>query len=350
MAGYSEFSFTAIWARIDGAADSVLVKSGHGRRGVVVDLPDEELVALQNRVNPLIADLEALRHQTLEAVDRRARVLVPLPGAVAFVALLLGGQGLVSALVFGALAAAAGWFVAMGNRASEYQTAVKSRIASVTTGALAGLEHTAEPETDLAFVRDWQLFPELQSARTLDCLTGIRNGFSVRLSEMQVGYSPSAKQDMLDHTLSFAVFEVEGFAHGSGAITLTPNDAPRRLLAEQAKASGVQATLTGDADFDLVYKLRVSQPGALDTLTPELRSGILGLARVAPAGRPYVVLTPEYLVVLFPTLHPDLAFHAPPYWVPIDAEALVAQFASDLAIRIKLLNAVLSLQFPRSQE
>lgn len=350
MAGYADFSFTEIWARIGGVADSALAKSSLAPRGVVVDLPDEERDALQSLVSPMVADLEALRLQTLETVDKRARLLVPLAGGAAFIALLLGGQGLVSALIFGALAAVAGWFLAMGHRASKYQAAVKSRIAPVTTGLLAGFDHGVEPETDLARVRDWQLFPKLQSARTLDRVAGVKNGFAVRLSEMQVGYSSSAKLDMIDHTLSFAVFEVQVASDGIGAIALTPNDAPPRLLAEQAKSDGLRATLTGDADFDRVYRVRVNPPDALAALTPDLRSAILGLAVEAPAGRPYVVLTPEYLVVLFPTLHADLAFHVPPYWVPIDAQALVAQFASDLAARTKLLNAVLNLPFPQARE
>lgn len=46
---------------------------------------------------------------------------------------------------------------------------------------------------------------------------------------------------------------------------------------------------------------------------------------------------------LFPTRHSDLAFHVPPYWVPLDPGALVEKFASDLALRNRLVDAVLAL-------
>jgi hypothetical protein len=55
------------------------------------------------------------------------------------------------------------------------------------------------------------------------------------------------------------------------------------------------------------------------------------------------VFLPGYLAVLFPTKFADLAFHVPPYWVRIDADALLAQFASDLAVKNTLINAVLHL-------
>lgn len=151
MAACSDFSSTALWARIGGAADSTLAASGLAPRGVVVELPDDERDALVSRASPFIAGREDLRLQTYAAVDKRARLLVPLAGGTAFIGLLLAGQGLVVALIFGLLGAMAGWFLAMGKRSRDYQNAVKSRIAAATTESSSGHEHAVEPETDLAF-------------------------------------------------------------------------------------------------------------------------------------------------------------------------------------------------------
>ncbi|MCA9863108.1 MAG: hypothetical protein KC432_08810 [Thermomicrobiales bacterium] len=101
--------------------------------------------------------------------------------------------------------------------------------------------------------------------------------------------------------------------------------------------------LTGDSDFDAAYSLRISDPGAVDVLTADVRSAIRALGEAAPAGHPYLVLKPGSLTVLFPTQQADLAFHVPPYWIALDADSLVAQFASDLALKNGLLNAVLAL-------
>lgn len=342
MAGYSDFSFTSLWARVGGGADKALAASGNAPRGVVVDLPEMERAALAAQITPHLAGLETLRLQTLSTVDSRARLLVPLLGGGVFVALLIGGQAVSAAVLFGALGAVVGWFVAMGNRSGSYQAAVKARFATVTSAHLSGFDHIVQPETDLAHLRSWHLFPELQSARTLDRIKGARDGRSLSLSEMSVAFAPG-KRDRLDHTLTLSVVEVASGAIDGAVIVLTPKDAPPRLLQSQASASDLPVGATGDAAFDAIYNLRLNPPEAAGQLSSALRSAILDLGNKGPAGRPCLVFLPGYLAVLFPTNFSDLAFHVPPYWVPVDADALLAQFASDLAVKNSLINAVLAL-------
>ncbi len=342
MAGYSDFSFTSLWARIGGGADKALAATGNAPRGVVVDLPEAERAALYAQITPHLAALEDLRLQTLNTVDRRARLLVPLVGGGVFVALLVGGWGVTTALIFGVLGAFVGWFIAMGNRSGSYQAAVKTRFATVISAHLSGFEHIVEPATDLAHLRTWQLFPELQSARTLDRIKGTRDGRSLSLSEMSVAFAPG-KRGKSDHTLTLSVVEVTSGAVDGAVIALTPKDAPLRLLESQARSSDLPVATTGDAAFDAIYTLRLAPPDAASQLSHALRSAILDLGSKGPAGRPCLVFLPGYLAVLFPTRFSDLAFHVPPYWVHIDADGLMAQFASDLAVKNSLINAVLAL-------
>ena len=342
MTGYADFSFTSLWARIGGSADQALKATGNAPRGVVVALPEEERAALAAQIAPHLDALEALRLQTLATVDSRARLFVPLAGGGAFVALLVGGQGLASAVIFGLLAAVVGWFIAMGNRSSKYQATVKSRFATVISAHQSGFDHVVEPETDLARLRSWRLFPDLQSARTTDRIKGQRDGRSLSLSEMSIAYAPG-RRGSTDHVLTLSVVEVASGAVDGAMVVLTPKDAPPRILASQGKAADLPAAFTGDAAFDAAYSLRSSDPDATRLLTADRRAAILALDKVAPAGRPYLVFLPGYLAVLFPTMFADLAFHVPPYWVRIDADALLAQFASDLALKNSLINAVLHL-------
>jgi len=342
MAAYSDFSFTSLWARIGGGADKALAASGNAPRGVVVDLPEAERAALAAQITPHLAGLEDLRLQTLRTVDSRARLLVPLVGGGVFVALLIGGQAASTAVIFGALGAVVGWFIAMGNRSGSYQAAVKTRFATATSAHLSGFDHIVEPETDLAHLRSWHLFPDLQSAETLDRIKGARDGRSLSLSEMSVAFAPG-RRGKLDHTLTLSAVEVASGAIDGAVIVLTPKDAPPRLLQSQASASDLPVGATGDAAFDATYTLRLNPPEAAGQLSSALRTAILDLGNKGPAGRPCLVFMPGYLAVLFPTNFSDLAFHVPPYWVPIDADALLAQFASDLAVKNSLINAVLAL-------
>lgn len=342
MARYSEFSFTSLWARIGGGPDRALKATGNAPRGIVVALPEAERAALAAQITPHLDALEALRLQTLATVDRRARLLVPLAGGGAFVALIVGGQAISTAVIFGLLSAVAGWFIAMGNRSTAFQAEVKTRFATVISAHLSGFDHVVEPAVEIAQIRDWHLFPDLQSAKTSDRIKGQRDGRSLSLSEMSIAYAPGKKGGS-DHVLSFSVVEVSSDAVDDALIVLTPKDAPPRIIAAQGKEAGLLAASTGDAEFDAVYGLRTSDPDVAHLLTTELRTAILGLNDVAPASRAYLVILPGYLAVLFPTTFVDLAFHVPPYWVQIDADTLLAQFASDLALKNSLINAVLSL-------
>jgi hypothetical protein len=342
MKSYSEFSFTSLWARIGGGADQAIKKAENAPRGVVVALPEAERAALSSQIAPHLAGLEELRLATLAAVDSRARWLVPLAGGGAFVVLLAGGQGVVTAVIFGLLAAAVGWFIAMGNRSARYQAAVKSRFATVTSAHLSGFDHFVEPETDLARLRSWCLFPELQSARTLDTIKGQRDGRPLSLSEISIAYAPG-KRGSSDHVLPFSVVEVASNAVDGAILVLSPKDAPWRILKAQGESADLQQASTGDPEFDAAYNLRTNDPAAARLMPPELRGAILAINGTAPADRPYLVFLPGYLAALFPTKFADLAFHVPPYWVPIDADALIARFASDLALKNALVNAVLSL-------
>ena len=264
-----------------------------------------------------------------------------------FLALLVAGQGAGPAVIFGALAALCGWFLAMGNRASNYQTAVKSRFAKITSGHLSGFEHVLAPETDLERLRGWRLFPKVLAATTTDRITGQRDGRSLSLSEMSIDYAVrlnrSTTGSTSDHGISVTVVEVASRAVDDALVALTPQDAPWRLRSLQENISGLSVVTTDDAEFDAAYTVRLGVATDARVLTPALRTAILGLEKSAPAGRPYLVFMPGYLAVLFPTKLVDIAFHVPPYWVPLDPDGLLAQFASDLAVKNALINAVLAL-------
>ena len=347
MAGYRDVSFTALWARIGHPVDQALLASGHGRTGVTV-LPEAERAALAAGVAPRLAEFEALRVQTLATVDRRARWMVPLAGIAALAAVLAGGWGVVSAAVFGLLAAVVGWFIAIGRRAERYQEAVRRGLGASVLAHVLEFQHVPEPVENLARVRDWRLFPELQSARTLGRSEGEFLGRPVSLSEMAIAYAPGrrtrspARSSMPDDVLCVSVIETQWPAGDGLILTLTPTDAPARIL-HARHHDDLQATGSGDASFDRAYVLRCSGDAAERMLTPAVRASILAMHRIELPGRPYLSVGNGRLAVLFPLGLSNLAFHVPPYWVPIDADGLMARFAEDLVLRRALMRSVLEL-------
>ena len=75
------------------------------------------------------------------------------------------------------------------------------------------------------------------------------------------------------------------------------------------------------------------------------RSAAHGLTEVeAGKGlRPWFVIVPRRLIVLLPISKFDGAFQPPPFWRPIDNDALIAGYASDLARLNATLTATLAL-------
>ena len=345
---YATFSFTALWARLGHSMDSAMQASGKVPPVPEGALSASEHATLAAQLRPRLEAFETLRQQTLATVDRRARWWVPLAGIGTFVAVLAGGWGVTSALLFGLLAALAGWFVAIGSRAERYQAAVKQGVGDTVSVQLLGFAHEVAPETDLAHVRGWHLFPELQSARSLDRLTGDWHGREVILAEMAIAYAPGRgaqsprRSEMADAVLPVSVVETDWPAARGAMLALTPKDAPRRLLLAP-QGDGLQPAATGDPGFDQAYAARCSGDDACALLTPALRASLLALHGNGKAGRPFVAIGHGRIAVLFRRDEDQVGFHVPPYWIPIDIDALLVRFASDLAQRRALITATLAL-------
>lgn len=265
--------------------------------------------------------------------------------------LLATGQGGMATLFWTAMAALSGGFVALGMDAHRYQAAVKARFAQTTSRLLSGFDHDTAATVDLARLRAWRLFPDPQGAVVEDRITGRRNGHTLSLSIMSVRYRRNIRKSNQSPELHVAAVEVETGPAGRAQTVLVPTAALARLRGgDVQRAQGLNLLSSGDEDFDAAYSIASSGPEETRALlSPTFRPAVLDLARgdgAAPRAAPYVVIMPFSLAVLFPLGLKDRAFVAKPYWVPLDADAVLAQFASDLARKIALINATLALLAP----
>lgn len=343
MPGYKSFSFTAVWAKIGDHVDKLLSRwkaAPPAPAPAVVSATHKE--ALRAQLAAIAPDIEASRLEVLHHIDRRARLWVPLAGGAALVILLTVGADLLSLLVFSLLAATGGFFAAMARPAEAYRKAIKSQLARTVTGSLHGLSHEVAPETDLARLRSWHLFPELQSAITEDRLTGNYNGRSLSLSEMNIAYERASDRGEPDRRVSVSVIEAATSGDAPTQLVLAPHRAPGRTRPVKSDAGRLIKATSGDAAFDEAYLMLITE-GSEVQLSAGLRDAIMKLADVTLMGRPWLVFLPGYLAVLFRIPLEHLAFEVSPYWVPFDPDAVLDRFLPGLASRLQLIDAVMEL-------
>jgi len=346
---FQDYSFTALWAQISERLEGIFGK-GHRKLAPTAEpLPEAELEALAARLEPIVAELEQMRQQTVMRVDDRARLWVPVAGGGAVVLVLTVGGGMLGALVLGAGAALAAWIYAQHHDAQLYSNAVKSAFGEAVAGDLSGFSYDATPEADPKRLASWRLFPELRSTEATDRMTGTRDGRAIALMRLTVAYGQSGGKyagSKNKRALSATVLCVE-VATGPGAEGVTviaPLMSDSRLRDAPERKHGLVPISSGDIEFDRKFRVFASEPeAAARLLDASMISRIEALEAEAQDRLPFLVFMPGYLAVLYPVPPLTLSFTPGPFWVPLDGKETLASFASDLAVKHSQLVAALAI-------
>lgn len=334
------FSATEYWARIAGRF--------YPEPKVETELPEDLRAELLPALEPEAERLEQQRQQTVARIDRRARWMVPL-GLSPLLLVFLPGMGIGIPLILALAGGLIGWGFAAGDPAKQWQKEMREGFGQTLAARLSGFAHVSMPPPDTARLEALRLFGKVIDVTISDRLTGHRDGRDLALSTMRIVYSasenPLTPRDGRDHPILFTdMVEVETAAEDAPMI-VGVGKAPFDVLRDTpAKAHGLTPFETQDPAFDATFYLFSSDPeAARHFLTDELRSALIALSERHGHEPPHLVIMPRYLAVLFSRLTPKAAFQSRPFWVPVDAERTLAQFASDLADRNAMINDVLSL-------
>jgi hypothetical protein len=243
----------------------------------------------------------------------------------------------------------------MGKAEAGPRNATRTEITTAAAGHLSDL--IVDPAPDIP--RDWfaalGLFQRVRKVIVDLRLTGERDGRIVGVTRVGLMFGEDDRySEKHDKGLTFVMVQI-ACPESAGRESVTavmPTDASWNVRSSPKLANGLKAAPTGDTTFDALY----TAFGDPEPLTPALRAGFAdlerqarcakhGMAEVAPGKglRPWVALIPGQVVVLTPLAMFDGAFEPPPFWVPLEADALIPAFASDLAVLDGYLNAALSL-------
>lgn len=337
--GLGQFSFTKHWAR--------LVGGFYPAPKVEVELPEDLRAELLPALRPEAARLEARRQETVARIDARARWMVPL-GLAPLLLILLPGVGPGVPILLAIVGALVGWGFAAGTPAKQWQKEMREGFGQTLAERLSGFAHVALPAPSPERLEALHLFGKIEDIEIADRLTGHREGRDLALSTMRIKYSsiekPRNTQDGDRPVLNCDLVEVETTAREVPLIVGVGKTAHAVLRDTPKRVHGLTPFETGDADFDdLFYLFSADAQAARHVLTPDLRAALAALSAKHGHEPPHLVIRPRYMAILFSRLSLGAAFRSRPYWVPVDAERALAQFASDLAGRNAMINDVMAL-------
>lgn len=298
-------------------------------------------------LEPEAARLEQLRQETLARIDRRARWMLPL-GLSPLILVFVPGMGLGVPVIMVLAAGLVGWGAAARAPAAQWQKEMREGFGQTLAARLSGFAHVAMPPHDAARLEALRLFGKVIDVAISDRLTGHRDGRDLALSTLRIEYSsrekPLPRTYGKDRPILYAdMVEVETAANETPLI-VGVGKAPFDVLRDSpARVHGLTPFESQDPAFDDLFYLFSGDPeAARQFLTDDLRASVIALSERHGHEPPHLLFMPRYMAVLFARLTPKATFQSRPYWVPVDAERTLAQFASDLTDRNAMINYVLS--------
>lgn len=341
--------------RITPGAKGLLFGPSMVPRATPEPLPASDHLAILAR---LAAVLPSLQRDRAAHVDRIDHALKRYVSAAALAALGLGwaiGGSFLGGLALMGIAALGTVILLMGKAEDGPRMATRTEMLTAVAGQLSDLIVDPAPDIPRAWFAALGLFQPVRKVIVDLRLTGQHAGRIVGVARVGLMFGTDENySEKHDKGLTFVMVQIElpETAGRAGVTAVMPTDAGWNVRFSPKLSNGLSATPTSDKTFDALYTVY----GDAMALTPALRAGFAdlewqtrcashGMAEVAPGTglRPWMAILPGQLVVLTPLAKFDGAFEPPPFWVPLDPDALIPAFASDLAVLKGYLDAALSL-------
>lgn len=351
--GISNFSVTAFWAELMARLAGLGATFGIKRKPTAIPLPEKELIRLKERFAPVGSQLENLRQETCEKLDKQARLVLPSVAVVAIGLFVFLGGGFTALLhipqllVFVLIAVTVSWLLLQYGPYRRYKSATRSVFGQAVANDLSGFDYDPDPDIGLDALRKLPLFPRVSHAQAWDLMSGIRNGYSISICRLNVNYdyrNAVKRRKSYGANLHAIYIKVAASPLGNESAVLLPDMVDMRIHRAVADKHGLKPASFNDGTLDTSFKPFLSASSRLKGLTElPMRDGLLGLGQLADS--PLIVFTPGQTIAMFP-LRSDLfvPFTPRPYWEPFDHDQLVYEFALDLAELHSRLIAVVELQ------
>ncbi|WP_296477037.1 hypothetical protein [Roseinatronobacter sp.] len=350
----TRFSATSLWGSIMRRIASIGASIGIARKGGPARATDIRLRQQSTELDHAVVELEKLRRNICDGLDRRARLVLPLVAlAVLFIFIALFGWSapfleFPRLLVLSAISILVAWLFVQYRPARVYRQTTRAIIGRSAAIALRGFTYEPDPVISKDKIRHWPLFPHVSAVQGADLFKGQRAGQEVTLCRLNINYHYKAQQRRDSHrksNLHAICIKLNINPLGDATAVLLPNMVDIRIhkaikgkhgLCAVAPIAGLEQQFLAFAESDDTLK-------RIERQFPQKL-----LLELAQRDRVILAFHEGQTIALFP-LESDIFVPFAPlaYWQPIDPKEIMSRMSDDLAQMENRLNMVLSLHDPQ---
>jgi hypothetical protein len=343
---------TGIFSGLFGGLFVAAAASWIGMRIISPPLPPARLdEAKADRVTAglgaVLAELEAVRKSTVQQINARARLRVPL-GALAGLGLWLlpdsagdpkDFSDLIGGIGFGALI---GYTWAASKLGAAYRLLYKQRVLPLLAAQFGDLSWRVAVLPDLERLREAGIFDKWQSASADDELYGTHRNLPLSIIELRLTSSSGDSETVQFNGLLVEITLPRGL-RGSTAIIASEGLVGR--LREWIGRDGRSRVRLEDPKFDEIYEAwSTDQIAARALLTPAFMERLLALATRNGVGRPMAIADDNRLTMAIPRFGSAL-FEPPSYAQPAASRDRLVQLYDDIAAVLAVADSVIALDY-----
>ena len=348
------FSATSLWGSIMRRVASIGASIGIARKGDPARETDLRIQRQSAEIAHAVAELENLRRDICERLDRLARLVLPLvPLAVALIFVILYGWSapfveFPHLVILSLLAVLVAWLLLQYRTARIYRQTMRAIIGRSVAIALDGFTHEPEPAISKDKLRRWPLFPHVSAVEGIDLFKGQKAGREVTLCRLNINYHYKAQQRRETHrqsNLHAICIKLDSNPLDDATAVLLPNMVDRRIHKAITGKHGLTRTAQPPG-FENLFAAFGASEDSFARLLERLNSD--GLQELGQRDRVILAFHDAQTIALFPLDSDIFVPFAPlPYWEPVDQEKIMRSLSADFVQMETRLNLILSLSVPK---
>ncbi|HVY87482.1 MAG TPA: DUF3137 domain-containing protein [Hyphomonadaceae bacterium] len=303
---------------------------------------------LVTSLQDVLAQIEAVRVETVRKINRDALVFVPL-GVAAGAALWFLGQsskdpgdlGDMVGLVIGG--GVVGYVAATFGPSNRYARLYKEKVLPKLAATFGDLSWRPAVMPDIAQLRAEQIFRENGEASADDEIFGTYRNLPLNIVELKI----TRRQGKTTHTVFNGLLVNLDLPRDTGAVTaVVADDGAIGNFRDRMLASGRQRVALEDPVFEKVYEVYgTDQIAARALLNPAFMERFLALGDRPEWGRPLLLCTGRKLTIAFPKSSSRNLFEPPSFTKPAANREALVKLRDDIAAVLKAADAVIDLDY-----
>lgn len=304
------------------------------------DLSDETLREVEAAVASNLAELDALRRDTIGEIDLRLFILVPLFAAIGAVWGSLGAKGgPAQSAWYGLLGVVLAWYAAYSGPQKAYRKAYKSKILPHLAERFGDLTYRFAEKPDFRHLVKLGVLPGYGKSLIEDEISGTYRG--IRITIVEAKLETGGKNSTVVFNGLVVALEFPGRFSGTTVVT---KDTGLGAAQDLFGPSGLQRVRLEDPRFEARYQVYGSdQIAARALLTPAIMERVMALEG-AGSDPPRLAAEPGMLWVTIPKHKAENLFEPPALSQPVtSAGEMLTELSHDLGSVLAFVDTVLEL-------